>query len=379
MNTLFVAHTSGFYGANKSLLTLMILLRERHGINPVVLLPNKGQMCVVLNEAGIPYKVFHYYWWVNNNHGFFQWLLNKRKQLVNLKRLKKICKLYEEENIDLIYTNSICVNVGYLMAKRMGVPHIWQARESLVQFSLSLSLSLSLSIWSSVVNKKYILISDYMMEYYKRYLPNDRMVKVYNGVDLPKDVCDRSKNNICGRLQIGCMGILSEQKNQLELLRAQALLHKEGVDVETWLIGSAKADYTPILQDFIKTNDLHQIAHIVGHQNDVFPILQQMNLGVVSAHDEAFGRVTVEFMLMRMPVVVSHSGANAELVESGVTGEVYELGDVEALAQAIKMYVKKPELLEEQGARAEQKAKEEFSAERNADLIFEQINQVITK
>ena len=88
MSVLFVTHYSGFYGANKSLLTLMVLLRERYGINPIVLLPSEGQMCEALKHEGIPYNVSHYYWWVNYNHGIFQWLLNKRKQLINILRIK---------------------------------------------------------------------------------------------------------------------------------------------------------------------------------------------------------------------------------------------------------------------------------------------------
>ena len=61
-----------------------------------------------LEKENIPYKVSHYYWWVNYNHGTFQWLLNKRKQLINRLRIGKLCNLFGEEKPDLIYTNSVC-------------------------------------------------------------------------------------------------------------------------------------------------------------------------------------------------------------------------------------------------------------------------------
>ena len=82
-------------------------------------------------------------------------------------------------------------------------------------------------------------------------------------------------------------------------------------------------------------------------------------------------------MLMRMPVVVSRSGANPELIVSGVTGEIYPLGDVEALADAIEYYIQHPEQLEIQGDAALQQAKQRFSAEKNAALIYEQIMEVV--
>lgn len=377
MTSLFITHYAGFYGANKSLLTLMLLLREKYGVRPLVLLPTEGPMCNELQKAGIEYKVSHYYWWVNYNHGVFQWMLNKRKQWRNLFRIKRLCALFSNEPVDLIYTNSVCVNVGAFMAKRMRVPHIWQFRESLSLFSLSLSLSLSRRMLTSVVNKRFILISDYMMDYYKPYLPVNRMVRIYNGIDVPKGMERKSENKLGERLQIACVGILSEQKNQLELLKAQRLLLQRNVLVETWFVGSGKKDYFEKVQDYVEANGMQKWVHFVGHSNQVFSILQRMNLGVVAANDEAFGRVTVEYMLMRMPVVASRSGANSELIEVGVTGDTYEYGNVEELADKIEIYVKHPELLEIQGTVAARKAVEGFSAESNAKMIYEQIENVI--
>ena len=375
MTILFVTHYAGFYGANKSLYTLMLLLREKYGVQPQVLLPHDGPMCAQLARAGVPYKVSHYYWWVNENHGVFQWLLNKRKQVINYFRIPKLCSLCSENKPELIYTNSVCVNVGILMAERLGLPHIWQYREALVQFGFNLSLSNSLSrkIWKGETTKAHILISDYMMEDYQKYLPNDRMVRIYNGVDLPEGVAERKKNVVNERLKIACVGVLSEQKNQLELLKAQALLRDKGIEVETYFYGTWKEEYLKQMQRYITENHLEGIAHVIGHTSDVFSALQDMNLGVVCARDEAFGRTTIEFMLMHMPVVVSDSGANPELIESGKTGEIYPLGNVEKLADAIELYVKHPELLQMQGDEAAKIAKRDFSASRNAELIYEQI------
>ena len=379
MTILFVTHYAGFYGANKSLYTLMLLLRERYDVCPLVLLPSDGPMCEQLQKANIPYTIRHYYWWVNYNHGLFQWLLNKRKQIVNYFNLGKLCQLFQNENLDLIYTNSVCVNVGLLMAERLGLPHIWQARESLSQFSLSLSLSLVLSrkVWSLPANKCNILISDYMMDYYRPYMPEDRMVRIYNGVSLPKGVQRVNPNIIDGKLKVASIGIIGEQKNQMELLKAQALLKERGIEIETYFYGTPKQEYLLLMQQFIRAHHLKDQTHIIGHTDDVFSALQSMNIGVVTARDEAFGRVTIEFMLMHMPVVVSNSGANPELVENGKTGNVYELGNVNQLAEIINQYVLHPNLLQTQGEAAAFVAKRDFSAEHNAELIYQQILNAI--
>ena len=165
------------------------------------------------------------------------------------------------------------------------------------------------------------------------------------------------------------------QKNQIELLKAQYILAQRGIEIETYLIGTYKSEYLAEMQLYITEHHLEELAHITGHTDDVFGALQEMNLGVVCARDEAFGRTTIEFMLMHMPVIVSDSGANPELVYIGETGDIYNLGNAEQLADNIEQYIHHPELLQIQGDAAAEYAKSNFSAERNAELIYEQIQK----
>ena len=374
MTILFVTHYAGYYGANKSMVTLIGLLREKYGIEPLVLLPSEGAVCQSLRENNIPYIVHHYYWWVNDNKGIFQYWLNKRKQLKNIFKCRRISKRLQGKNIDLVYSNSVTINMGMLIAKQLQVPHIWQFRESLTQFNLSLSLSLSL--WNKPQNKKYILISDYMMDYYRQYLPQDKMMKVYNGVTLPQGVSRKSPNVMGERLKVAIVGVACEQKNQLELLQAQALLQAQGVEIETYIIGTHKEEYLEKLKQYIVEYNLTDRVHLVGHTDDVFGILQNMNIGVVCATDEAFGRTTVEFMLMQMPVVVSDSGANPELIREGM-GCIYPSGKPEELAKILRKYIEFPNLLQSQGKAAYKHAIENFSAEKNAERIYSVIKQII--
>lgn len=377
MNILFVTHYAGFYGANQSLYTLILLLREHYGVMPSVLLPTQGEMCDKLKDAGIPYQVSHYYWWVNENHGVFQKVLNWRKQYRNKRKIDALCSLYDSTRLDVIYSNSICVNIGYLMAKQMKLPHIWQARESLHLFNLSLPRRIFRKILSSPSNNRFILPSKYMMTDYRSMMPIERMTCIYNGVSLPKTVLRGNQNRVEHVVRIACVGVLCPQKNQLELLRAQVILQKRGIIIETNFIGVGKEDYLATMRAFISSNHIEEFVHIIGHKDDVFSQLQSMNLGVVCARDEAFGRVTIEYMLMNMPVVVTNSGANAELVVPNETGDIYELGNPEQLADKIEQYVRNPELLSIRGDRAKVIAENKFSARNNADNVYRELLKVV--
>lgn len=112
MHILLVTHYAGFYGANKSMLALIMLLRERYDVQATVLLPHSGAVCDILEQNNIPYVVSHYYWWVNDNHGLFQKLLNKRKQLLNHCHLRRILKALGNRYFDMVYSNSVTIDIG---------------------------------------------------------------------------------------------------------------------------------------------------------------------------------------------------------------------------------------------------------------------------
>lgn len=388
MIILFITHYAGYYGANKSLMSVMQGLREKYGVQPLVLLPTEGPMCSALQEANIPYTVSHYYWWVNDNTGVFQWLLNKRKQVRNYTRVNRWVKTTYDLSIrnygakpDLVYTNSVCVNVGIFVAERLGVPHVWQFRESLSQFTFSLSLSrvLSLKLWGKKVNSRYVLISQYMMGHFRQYLPNDRMRLVYNGVDLPREVDRKENAPRDGVLRLAMVGLVSPQKNQLEAVKAVRLLRDAGIRVHLHIFGSCKDAYLSQLTEYIQEQGLEEMVHLEGHTNNVFERLRDMNIGIMASRDEAFGRVTIEYMLMKMPVIASRSGANEELMRDGKNGYLYDIDHPEQLAACIRRYVEQPELVEEQGKYAAQFAKENYSCEKNVSAIWQVIQEAINE
>lgn len=380
MTILFVSHYSGFYGASKSMCALMLDLRARYGITPIVLMPNHGPLCAELEKAGVKYYVSHYYWWVNDNKGVFQWLLNKRKQMIDFFSSKRrVYELLKNENIDLVYTNSVTVDIGLFVAKKLKVPHIWHFRESLSQFNLSLSLSLPLSklLLKSSENKAFIMISDYMRKFYSKLIPENRMVMVYNGVRIPGR--ERQINQVKdGVLKLCVTGVVSEQKNQMDAVKAVKMLKDRGYNsVRLYLLGTFKNEYKSEIERYVSNNNLEESVVIMGHCDDVDSVLDEMNVGLSTFRDEAFGRATVEYMGHKMPVIASVSGANPELVKDGVNGFLYDLHDVNTLADLMIRFVQDQHLLDVLGKKGYEMVKSSFTVEKNTDRIFEQISNAV--
>lgn len=366
------------YGANQSMCRLIVELRKDYNVNPIVLIPSKGEIGEFLDEHEIKYFVSHYYWWVNADKGIFQYLLNWRKQIINLTRVKGLVKLVKKENIDLIYSNSITVNIGALISHKLKRMHIWHLRESMEQFNFKFSLGQIIS--KKLLKKgadKYILISNYLIKSYCDLLPVNKVVKIYNGIDFSRVEKPELKSE--GLLNLCMVGVVCEQKNNLDALKALDILinKKKHNNLRLHLIGSSKSDYLGLLKDYISIRHLEEYVIFHGHQNNIDTLLKDMHVGLMCSRDEAFGRVSVEFMMHSMPVIASNSGANAEIVKENVNGFIYTLYNEYELAEKISGFISQPELLRLVGSRSYEYGRENFSSKRNTALIYEVIDDLV--
>lgn len=378
VNILFITHYSSMYGANQSLCKLVIELRDFHNINPIVLIPSKGAICDVLNQNGIKYFISHFYWWVNYNNGLFQKLLNVRKQLLNLIRIPGLINLVKKENIDLVYSNSIVINIGYFISKKLQKPHIWHIREAMESYNLKFTLGSSFACkFLSVGADKYIVISDFIKESYLELLPLNKIKRIYNGVSFILDK-PRESNTIAENINLCCVGIICKEKNQLDILIAIKLLKERGKgNVQLHLIGAAKEDYLTELKQYIALNSLTPNVIFHGHLENVNEIIKKMNVGLTPSLGEGFGRVSIEYMLHKMPVIASNSGANVELIINGLNGYLYIQNDTEDLANKIEYFFDNPEEIDRMGKIARDFAELNFSSMQNSKAINQVIQELL--
>jgi glycosyltransferase involved in cell wall biosynthesis len=376
---LFITHYPSMYGANQSLFKLIIELREFYDIEPIVLIPSSGPICDVLDKNNIKYYVSHFYWWVNYNHGVFQKFLNIRKQILNLSRISSLIKLFREENIDLVYSNSIVINIGYFISRKLNKPHIWHIREAMESYNLKFTLGDSFA--RKFLNHgadKFMVISNFIKESYLDLLPHNKIKRIYNGVSFDLDQ-ERESNMPTETVNLCCVGIICKEKNQLDILVAIKLLKQRGKEnVVLNLVGGAKEDYLAELEEYITINSLDDNVIFHGHSDNVNNVISKMNIGIMPSIGEGFGRVTIEYMLHKMPVIANNSGANKEIVINNFNGYLYTQGVVEELANKIEFYIDNPSEIDRMGKIAFNFAKLNFSSKQNSKAINNVIQDLIS-
>ncbi|MDE6377231.1 MAG: glycosyltransferase, partial [Duncaniella sp.] len=90
---------------------------------------------------------------------------------------------------------------------------------------------------------------------------------------------------------------------------------------------------------------------------------------IMASASEAFGRVTVEYMMHSLAVVATDSGASEELLQDHSTGLLYPAGDIEALTQRLHLLLDDVSLRLSLGNAARQYALSHFTSRANSQAV----------
>jgi len=148
---------------------------------------------------------------------------------------------------------------------------------------------------------------------------------------------------------------LIDRKRPLDIVEAVARLAGEGTAVGLLIIG--EGTLRDDIESMVRTRQLPYV-HLTGfvNQTGLSRYYAAGDVFVLPAEFDTWGLVVNEAMLFRMPAIVTDMvGAGRDLVEDGVTGYVYKVGDIDALADRLKRLVRNGQCRTEMGEAARAK------------------------
>lgn len=139
-----------------------------------------------------------------------------------------------------------------------------------------------------------------------------------------------------------CVGRLCEQKGQLLLIEAAALLKREGVSLDLVLAGDG--EMRAVIEAAIARHGLGGHVRITGPITNaqVREELRQARALVLASFAEGLPVVVMEALAIGRPVLATRITGIPELVRDGSEGWLFEAGSVEALAQAMRTCLAAP-------------------------------------
>jgi N-acetyl-alpha-D-glucosaminyl L-malate synthase BshA len=103
----------------------------------------------------------------------------------------------------------------------------------------------------------------------------------------------------------------------------------------------------------------HQV-HFMGKQEQVNELLPLADLMVMPSELESFGLAALEAMACKVPSIATRVGGVPELIDDGVTGLLFPVGDVEAMAAGALSLLKDRDRFEAMRLAARKTAQQRF-------------------
>jgi len=201
-------------------------------------------------------------------------------------------------------------------------------------------------------------------------IPESKIRTVRNGIDLrvfpllPRDPEAVESWGIPSGSTIVAMAarMAAPQKDYVTFLRASKLVVAQAPSTYFLLIGDGPDRGR--IEAAIRELGIDHRTRLLGVRYDVWTILNNIDIFVLSTHFEGCSNVIMEAMAAGKPVVATKAGGNAELVTDGRTGLMTPIGDHNAMADHILGLIVNQELARSMGLAGRQKIENEFTIER---------------
>lgn len=277
----------------------------------------------------------------------------------------------EARKHDIVYANTmkafVVSGLSYPLHRR---PIVWHLHDMLTPEHFSASLRIGCVTLSRLTARCVIVNSHATARAFRQSGGKGRVEVVYNGVDpAPFDALDaaRARERLISetglatdRPVIGAFSRIARWKGQHVLIEAIRLLP----GVQAVIVGAplfGEGAYEAQLMHSIAAAGLQDRVRMLGFRADIPALMKGVDVVAhTSTSAEPFGRVIVEGMLARKPVVATRGGGAAELVQDHETGILVEPGDPSVLASAIETLLEDGAFSERMVQKAEEEARRKF-------------------
>jgi glycosyltransferase involved in cell wall biosynthesis len=361
---LLLNHSGEISGAEISLLETARVLTER-GIDVLLGVPEHGDLADRIRSLRLPMRTASF--------PAPRMTTDPRRVVRGLGDIfagaRRVVGMLAGEAIDVVHANSVraglMASVGRPFHRR---PVIWSVRDFLP--ATTVGLAIRLVGWVSgarfLANSRAVAAQFACLPALQR-----RTEVVYPALTDaafdPGPCADlRATWGIPGAaFLVGYVGQIAPWKRIHDAVRALEVLASERHDVRLVIVGAAK--FRP--ENHAYLDDLHRLVEglgltanvtFAGFVEPVRAVYRSLDVLLHPAEAEPFGRVLVEAMAQGVPVIAARDGGVPEIVEEGISGLLFPVGDVVGIAARLRELLSDPRHRRRLGMRGKERAREVF-------------------
>lgn len=353
------------------------------GVEPYVVTSEEWAFTDKLKEMGIPYlasKMLRPFVGTTSHVRFERekyWI----KTLINNNTKRKALKWFKENGVELVHINSQFAGIiGSQVAQKMHIPYVYHIREYLEEHFCVRFYKKKL-LEDYVANADRVVAISKAIQVHHEEQFGRELDLIYNGIPYSEENCFDCDDRLQGEvLHIAITGRVTPGKGQFDAIKAVELL-KNAYGVEKiclHIIGYMGTDpYEFAMKDYVREHGLSE--NVVFHQFTNHPeeILKGCDVGLTCSVAEAFGRVTVEYMLAGLFTIGTNTGGTPEVILDKETGLLYEQGNERELAERIYWILQNKEKAKEMLQAGQNRAKMCFSIQATAKNVYKVYEELL--
>jgi glycosyltransferase involved in cell wall biosynthesis len=222
-----------------------------------------------------------------------------------------------------------------------------------------------------------VVLSEQWRAWVAEHCPNGRIEVIHNPVELPEPAGPELNANASGRT-ILFLGRLGRGKGTFDLINAFSRIAGEFTDVRLLLGGDGELDNaTALAAELGLQQRVECVGWVTGNRKN--EMLRKATVYALPSYNEGLPISVLEAMAFGLPIVTTPVGGIPDAIVDGVTGLLVPPGDVDALANALRLLLRDPAMRAILGAHCVQAVRKRFAAEfvvqqvraLHADLIAE--------
>jgi glycosyltransferase involved in cell wall biosynthesis len=246
-------------------------------------------------------------------------------------RLLRICK---KEGVDIWHGHDYKSNLYGVLLRPFARFRLVTTVHGWVKHTSRTPLYYSIDRWTLPRHKQVIAVSSDLYDASRLAgVKEERLSLIENAIDTDEFQRTRERTKQ-GRLRIGAVGRLSEEKGFDLLIRAVETLIDEGFEIELAIAG--EGDQEEALAAQIKASPHAQHLKLLGFQSDTRALFDSFDVFCLSSLREGLPNVVLEAMSMGLPMVATRSGGMQTFAKDGDDAILVDPGSALELVNGLR-------------------------------------------
>lgn len=319
MNIAYVLNsTAPTVGSTKA---FMIMLREIMpiGVTPFVVVPDNEGVYHDLHEMNISTLVLNYR---PSTYSYCRTVMEcllflprmMAKLFVNHRASQQLAAFLKANRIQIVHTNVGVVNIGFLAARRIGIPHVYHIREYGNYLHYFPNRKAFLKQLDSPNVYSICITKDVQRSYHQS--GNRRSKVIYDGISNTRTSVPTSQE----KLYFLYVGRVEPAKGLDQLLQAyKVYVSKVEHPLPLYVAGLMQnTPYANKQRNYIHKEQLSDCVHLLGVRNDIEDLMIDARAIIISSNKEGFGLCMPEAMFNGCLAIARNTTGTKEQLDNGL-------------------------------------------------------------